>query len=759
MKYYQKKTLFIVVILLICSIFPFIDEYKIFAESIEVSNEVDVVFVIDASKSMNKSDPSGLTSEAMKMFIDMCHIKGDKGGMVAYSGEVIKEYPLKYMNSQSDKSLLKDTLTGLQLGNWTDIGLGLRRAVSMLKDGHGNNSRPILILLSDGKNDPKHDKKASQDDLTAALNEAKTQQFPIYTIGLNADGTVDKNQLETISKETNGKNFITNNAVELPKILREIFADNSRLKILQDETINGNSQFQNVKINIPDSNTVEANISILSSKPVELRLKDAKEHDVKIPSEKVMYTTSKNYSILKLISPEKGDWLLSVKGSTGDKMDISLISNYDLKAGLKLSPENNFHKGDKVEIQAHVESNGLKLEDMEFLSMLKSNAYVKNLTSGEMKEIPMKLLGNIFTGEFVIQEDNKFDIKAKIEGPGFVRESEIKNISIDNIMPLVAKKIENMTLWNKKITEINLAAYLVDSDGDKLTYSVSSSDISPSDLKISGNTLIIQGGKWGSNTITIAADDGKGGKISTDLVVRIYPLIYLVFGAAAVMITILLITSIKYLFKRTIKANVGHMISRAGHEIIPRKYKKSELTDSYTEHNEAPTSKASILDKIDKSTTMYEREICEEIESLCDSDKSELFETLRISYIYTKEDFFKASYLTYNYENIKADNFNIIQVMRNSATDCTSMDNLIKYIISSKGLAGVIRYLNHLSKYREVYGLEDTYFESVLSILVNGYSLDKSSDFRKLNKELVKVVKNIKKDKIITQQSGSSEAF
>jgi Ca-activated chloride channel homolog len=779
MKYYLKKTTFIVGMLLICSLFSFTYVDKIFAESIEGSNGVDVVFVIDASGSMQRSDPQGLTSEAMKMFIDMCHAKGDKGGMVAYSDKIIKEYALKYMNSESDKSLLKGTLTGLELGNWTDIGLGLKRAVTMLKDGHDKKNRPIVILLSDGKNDPQRDKKASQDDLTAALNDAKAQHFPVYTIGLNADGTVDKNQLEAISKETTGKNFITNSAEELPRILREIFADNSKLKILQERTIVGNDDFQDVKINIPDSSVAEANISILSSKPVELKLKNAKGNEVKLPSEKILYTTSNNYSMLKLVSPEKGDWLLRIKGISADKMDISLISNYDLKAELKLNPDSNFHKGDKIELNAYVQSNGQKLDDKELYSTLKANIYVKNLGNGEIKQFPMQLQDGIFTMEFIVPDTNKYDIQAKIEGPGFIRESEVRNIMTENKIPTVTKKIEDLTLWNKKVKEVSLADYFIDGDNDKLSYSASSNDIDSSNLKVSGNNLIIQDGKWGINTITITVDDGKGGQISTELIVKIYPLLYAASGAVALLILILLIASISGLFKKSrqdvavqrieykitrttespqYKARNHSMSGFAARNLMNlnlaniklNQLRKLSLNDLVTEDTHDIIFKILILKKIDQSKSIYEREICEKIENLSELEKNQLFEALKRLYIDSNENFTKASYLIFKYKNINADNFDIIRILRDSPVEYDSIDNLIKYIMSIKGLAGVIRYLNHLSKYREDYGLGASYFEELLPAIIDEYSLHKTRSYRRLDKELTNIFKNIRKTENIT---------
>lgn len=590
MKYFQKKIASIIAVFLVFLIFNFLNFYVILAQNNEDSSMVDVVFVVDSSKSMKASDPEGLTAEAMKMFIDMCHVKGDKGGMVAYSGDIIKEYKLNYLNSVADKSALKDTLTGLELGDWTDIGLGLKKAVSTLKDGHDKNNKPIIILLSDGKNDPQRYKAASQDDLAAGLNEAKVQNFPIYTIGLNADGTVDKNQLELISKETNGKNFTTNTANDLPQILREIFADNSRLKISQQQTIIGNDEFQDVKINIPDSNIVEANISILSSKPVELKLNDTKGNEVKIPSEKVLYTNSNKYSMLKLISPEKGEWLIRIKGSKADQIDISLISNYDLKTVISLNPETNIHKGDKVEVSAYIESNGQKLEDNEFYAALKATLYVKNLESGETKELSMTSKDNKFVEELTIQDENSYELIAKIEGPGFIRESATKNIGAVNRAPSVTKKINSLVLWNKNIKKINLSEYFNDWDNDKLNYAVSSGSLDTLNLKINNNILEIQGRKWGKDTITVIANDGKGGKVSSEISVKVNLVFYIVAGLAGLLIIIIFAVLIRKIIQKNSESPTGQMMVQIRYDVTgsvsSQQYKPlSQFKGSFSTHN------------------------------------------------------------------------------------------------------------------------------------------------------------------------------
>jgi Ca-activated chloride channel homolog len=570
----KKRSAIIVVLMFVISLFSFITSGKAAAENGDYTSKVDVVFVVDSSKSMKASDPQGLTAEAMKMFIDMCHIKGDKGGMVAYSGYIKSESPLNYMNTEADKTALKNTLASLELGDWTDIGLGLNRAVSILRAGHDADHKPIIILLSDGKNDPQRDKTASQDDLAAAINEAKAQNFPVYTIGLNADGTVDENQLKLISSETNGKNFITNNANDLPQILREIYAENSRLKISQQNTITGNGLFQDVAINIPDSNNVEANITLLSANPVELTLTDVNGNAVSIPSENIIYSKSNRYSMLKLVSPAKGNWTLSVKGNSGDRIDISLISNYDFKTVMGINPESNIYKGDKVAVSANIESNGQKLEDDEFYSTLKATLNVKNLENGQIQGIEMTRNGNSFGAEVTIPDENSYELTAKIEGSGFTRESAAKIIGAVNRAPASLKKNDSIILWTKNAKSIDLTKFFSDEDKDKLNYTVSSTSLDTINIKISENKMQLQGRKWGESTVTLTADDGKGGSITSQIKIKVWFLTY-VLPAGFSALFILLAAGL--LIKRKVARD---NISPAGQMLVKIKDEETGSTSS-----------------------------------------------------------------------------------------------------------------------------------------------------------------------------------
>ena len=61
---------------------------------------------------------------------------------------------------------------------------------------------------------------------------------------------------------------------------------------------------------------------------------------------------------------------------------------------------------------------------------------------------------------------------------------------------------------------LNLASYFSDSDGDSLTYTTSSSNTALATVSVSGNILTLVPKQIGSPTITVTANDGKGGTVS-----------------------------------------------------------------------------------------------------------------------------------------------------------------------------------------------------------------------------------------------------
>ncbi|MGZ9585588.1 vWA domain-containing protein [Paenibacillus marinisediminis] len=403
------------------------------AQAAPQASQIDAMLVIDVSNSMNTSDVNKIGNEAMKMFIDMLSTKGDKVGIVAYTDKIEREKALLTIESAADKEELKEYIDGLNRGAYTDIAVGVKEAVKVLEQGADPTHEPMIVVLADGNNylNSKGNRTQEQSDkeLQQAVEDAKQKGIPIYTIGLNADGNLNQKPLEDISKQTGGKSFATDTADDLPQILSEIFASHLKLNIVPIQSMTGTGDYQEVTVNVPNANVLEANISIMSSKPVDVKLTDPSGNSVPVPSDSALLSKSKSYSLIKLLQPAEGDWKLQVKGVPQDKIDINLVFNYDLELKMDPIPSKKYSKGDKIEINSYLMSNGQKLQDNELYKNMNAVLVAKDLDTGKSEEIKLDNLGDHFGGSYKIAEKHDYELLVRAEEKSFYRETEPIKVS------------------------------------------------------------------------------------------------------------------------------------------------------------------------------------------------------------------------------------------------------------------------------------------------------------------------------------------
>ncbi len=404
------------------------------ASPLNTTSRIEGMLVVDVSNSMKSSDPHNISSEAMKMFIDMASLKGDKIGAIAYADEVMREKALVKIQSEQDKKDLKEFIDSVEKYTYTDLSSGLMEAVKVLDSSHEQGYFPLIVLLADGNNelDPKKSKtlKQAEDDLNKAVSAAKAKGYPIYTIGLNANGKLNKTVLSNVAKSTDGKFFEAASADHLPAILSEIFANHLKLKIVPVNQLTANGDFQDIKINVPNENVLEANISLISSQPVEVKLVDPSGKELAIPSDQVLLSKSRTYSMVKLMKPGQGDWTLKVKGVPKDRIDINLVFNYDLQ--LKLSPlaKQSYKAGETVKIDAFFEENGTAIADKAIYKSMKSTLLVKDLDKGKTEKIALMTGDKGFTGQFKAGNSSAYEVVVKAEDQSFYRETPPQKMTV-----------------------------------------------------------------------------------------------------------------------------------------------------------------------------------------------------------------------------------------------------------------------------------------------------------------------------------------
>lgn len=171
----------------------------------------EIVLSIDASDSMRADNRFDITKQIVEKFIDKRVF--DNLALTLFAQDVYIAVPFT-----SDKKPLKDILKYIQLGVAGDVGTALNEALyvssNLFKDV--KNPSKVLILLTDGIN--------TKDNipLDVAIQNAKKQNIKVYTIAVGNEGEYNKNALELIAKETNGKFFETSNPNQLMQIYDSI---------------------------------------------------------------------------------------------------------------------------------------------------------------------------------------------------------------------------------------------------------------------------------------------------------------------------------------------------------------------------------------------------------------------------------------------------------------------------------------------------------------------------------------------------------
>ena len=162
------------------------------------SNRFNVEIVLDASGSMQKTDPSGYRYEAIRLFANLLAERGNVlGGLVFSTGIDAQQSPAE-VTDQTGKNAVIDQLESVPpTGGWTNIGQGLSLAVDELNAKGRAENPSVILLLSDGNTDmaTPEEKQASLDLKAEAIQKARESSIAIYSVCLNANRAADTSEI------------------------------------------------------------------------------------------------------------------------------------------------------------------------------------------------------------------------------------------------------------------------------------------------------------------------------------------------------------------------------------------------------------------------------------------------------------------------------------------------------------------------------------------------------------------------------------
>lgn len=185
--------------------------------------QVDLFFVIDNSGSMRKNDPSFLTPQTVRAFLQRL-APATRVGMVMFDQKARLLEPLGLLADQQAKQRLMQSLDEIDYrGQYTNSAAGIERALYELKTSGTPEAQRCLIFLTDGIVDTGNKQKDTEltqwliNDLTAESRDLGIRIFGI-AFTENADFTL----IQALSQRTGGSYYRAYSPEDIADVLDQI---------------------------------------------------------------------------------------------------------------------------------------------------------------------------------------------------------------------------------------------------------------------------------------------------------------------------------------------------------------------------------------------------------------------------------------------------------------------------------------------------------------------------------------------------------
>ena len=407
------------------------------ADHSDVANDgqmnLDVVFVLDASGSMTKSDPKKIAIDAYRLFVDLlddsCGI-----GYVVYTHEIIEKGDIVDVSDKAGLEATKKKMASIKydLDGFTDIALGLTEAKDILTDKKykDDHRQKVIILLTDGNTAlPKEGRPLDEADaeMEATLMTLYDRQIPVYSIGLNYNGKMKVEELEKISSETEGTNYETKNSEDLVGIFSDIFGNIYQLDGEVKDIVDGD-----VTINVADNSVFTVSVIVRSAftydqlNPV-LTDPFGKKIDLK-KDEDIKLTSTNSYLMIKIFYPEQGNWHLHLDKVDNSNCTVTQMDYYSIFLDQEI--KSVVRMGDEIKITATVRNKEGLIEDKRLLDTLRLKAIVKD-EKGRERSIAMHSdKTGEYSGIWVEDSCGKFKVTSVATTPKFTKNSNTVEVEV-----------------------------------------------------------------------------------------------------------------------------------------------------------------------------------------------------------------------------------------------------------------------------------------------------------------------------------------
>lgn len=493
-----------------------------------VANRFNVMVVLDASASMNNTDPYKLRYEAINQFTNLLAEHGNYLGGIVFSTRISLTKTPVIVNSQLDKDQITQAFEAVPASGSTNIGTALLEAVNALNK-YGNPDLPSVILfLSDGNTDMDVPRELTEslNNKAEAIQLARESGIKIYSVCLNARKTADTSEMEQISRSTGGVFQEVESAEDLGVVFNTFYnlIYGTSTIMLVDDAFSGEGTVEKTFV-VPGIGVEEINIIIYGNASALALYKPNGEES------KVAVATMNSLTMVKITDVESGSWRLTAAGVPGDKIKINMVYNTDLAVKVALLTDAAvIDTATSAVISATLMSGVQPATKAEQYVGYSAELCILDTYENEIKRIPMEVVGNHFEVSRPLDEGT-YKFKVIVSGDHLTKETEVvgplKVVKADVIEDVIENFVANtppeavedpvqrtVYIWpfvGGSFT-MDLNSLAEDPQGDEIRYKIiSSSFIEGTDYSLSSDGILtIDHFSLSKGAFTVRATDSEG---------------------------------------------------------------------------------------------------------------------------------------------------------------------------------------------------------------------------------------------------------
>lgn len=490
-----------------------------------MKEDLNIVFAVDHSGSMSQQDARQMIPQALKIFVDTIHGENIRIGYIAYNDTIIAQKEPVFVQQESQRKALKQTIENTDYKGETDIGLGLREAYHLM-DGYQGSK--MIVLISDGETDLALSNTGrtvddSEQDVEEIVELCRAEGTPIITVAFGGEYDGEETELRSISDRTGGESYRIQEPEELVTSLYNLFNTNFSYSIREVSTSVYDEGTQKINCGTDGISYDELIILLFSDQEIE-------EAGIIGVQNQIASQIMGNYVVA---TPANSEEEFSIEFVTKQKqqMSVFLIGRRNIKPVIELS--GNIYKNQEAEfIIQFMNNNGKLLENREYYEEFQWQAEFRSLTDKTVVPVELKSEENRLVchaafnalGNYGLYLDSGRDSENKYE----TSEIEVLNIPPDSKS---GPRVELLTFSGEQT--LNLDDYFEDAGGDSLSFEILDIPQDIVSVSIEGNYLHISPRGRGIGNIVLLVSDGEAsmvGQISVRVRswIEVYPAVLLI---------------------------------------------------------------------------------------------------------------------------------------------------------------------------------------------------------------------------------------